>query len=95
MASGRLLQCQELLAEIFSHLEVPTSLNEADDALAVEINCKRQERRSALASAALSIRAFTEHAQAALWRRLDSVQPLLSLLSDDHLDPSDLPLTVR
>ena len=94
MASGRLFQCQELLAEIFSHLEVPASLNEVEDARSIEVNCKRQERRRALASAALSFRAFTEHALAVLWRRLDSVQPLLSLLSDDHLDPSDLPLTV-
>ena len=85
MASLRLLQCPELLAEVCSYFELPVALNNAEGPSASEFECERQQRRSTLAAAALSFRAFTTPAQAMLWRSLDSVQPLLSLLSPSHL----------
>ena len=81
MAACRLLQCPELLAEIFSHLELAANLNDIDGTHTAKIDRGNQELRKTLAAAALSCRALTEHALAILWRRLDSVLPLLSLLS--------------
>ena len=81
MASrSRLLQCPELLAEVFSHLDPRVGCHGLHDTCAAHILRERQELRGTLAAAALSCRALTEHAQAVLWRRLDSVQPLLSIL---------------
>ncbi|KAM5544998.1 hypothetical protein V8D89_001109 [Ganoderma adspersum] len=93
MASLRLLQCPNLLAEVFSHLEVPAGLSDAEGTRAIEIDCKRKQCRRTLAAAARSCRAFTDHAQTVLWRRLDSMQPLLSLLSHPHPEFSDAPAT--
>ena len=77
MASCQLLRCPELLAEIFSHLELASNVHGTH---ATGNDHEQQELRKTLAVAALSCRAFTEHALAALWRRLDTVRPLLSLL---------------
>ncbi|PIL32778.1 hypothetical protein GSI_04895 [Ganoderma sinense ZZ0214-1] len=79
--SHRLLQCPELLAEIFSHLELGTSPTDVKSSRTSEINDEHRKLRKTLAAAALSCRALTAHALVVLWRQLDSVQPLLSLLS--------------
>ena len=82
MASRHLLQCPELLAEIFSHLQLSSTPSDVEDThTQMEIDRKQQHLRKTLAAAALSCRALTGHALAVLWRRLDSMQPLLSLLS--------------
>ena len=93
MASIRLLQCPNLLAEVFSHLEAPARFRDAEGTRTIENDRKCHECRRTLAAAALSCRAFTDHAQAVLWRRLDSMQPLLSLLSHPHPEFSDAPVT--
>ena len=93
MVSARLLQCPELLKEVCSYLELPASVNN-EGSTSSENRHERQARRSTLAAAALSCRAFTEHAQAMLWRSLDSVQPLLCLLSNSRLQVSNDPVTV-
>nr|VWO95062.1 Ubiquitin ligase complex F-box protein GRR1, putative [Ganoderma boninense] len=80
MAARRLLQCPELLAEIFSYLGLPTSPTNVDSTHTAEMDNEHRDLRKTLAAASLSCRALTEHAVAALWRRLESVQPLLSLL---------------
>ncbi|KAI1785840.1 hypothetical protein LXA43DRAFT_100192 [Ganoderma leucocontextum] len=70
MASVRLLQCPETLAEIFSHLE-PGPGSRIKHTHAIEL--EHRELRRTLAAAARSSRALTEHALKVLWRRLGSV----------------------
>ena len=94
MAACRLLQCPELLAEIFSHLELAANPNDVDDTHTAKIDLGHQELRKTLAAAALSCRALTEHALAILWRRLDSLLPLLSLLSKPNRRHPKTNLTV-
>ncbi|KAI1785282.1 hypothetical protein LXA43DRAFT_1038870 [Ganoderma leucocontextum] len=93
MASRHLLQCPELLGEIFSNLELASRPNDVDDTCATKIDREQREVRKTLTAAALSCRALTEHALVVLWRRLDSVQPLLSLLSEPKRQSSKPHLT--
>ncbi|RPD57332.1 hypothetical protein L226DRAFT_160138 [Lentinus tigrinus ALCF2SS1-7] len=81
MASSgvRLCQIHELLDAIFDYVQ-PSTLPLSGGKFEAEDECTRKELRSSLLSAAQASRTLSEHALDVLWRGLDDLAPLVSLL---------------
>ncbi|KAI0366721.1 hypothetical protein BV20DRAFT_627988 [Pilatotrama ljubarskyi] len=76
MSAALVFQCEELASEILEYLS-PGPLRKTDT---IQYRVHREERQNALACAARVSRAWSKPALRVLWRYVDSVVSLLSLL---------------
>lgn len=77
-SGARLCQTYDLLHEVFGYLHPPSA--DPGESLTDEAEASKKELRSSLFSAAQASRALSEHALNVLWKRLDTLIPLLCLL---------------
>ena len=76
MSAAHVFRCEELATEIFNHL-APGPLRKTDT---VQYRLCRRQRQTTLARAACVCRAWSDPALNVLWRVVDDIHNLLSLL---------------